>query len=128
MKLRHLSLFALLLFPALAFGSVTGKYKFKGKSGTGVPYSGIATIEKAGKNVFNARWAYPDGSVDVGTATLKDNILSFVFVNIVNQGFGDFGVITYKVGKHDTLKGEYVYFGKTSVGHEKMKKIANTLG
>jgi hypothetical protein len=124
MKLRYASLLTLLLFPTLAFASIAGKYKFKGESGSGVPYSGIATIVKAGENVFEARWVYSDGSFDVGTAVLKDNNLSFVFANVIGQEFGDRGVISYEIKGH-TLKGTYVYFAKTSVGHEKMKKICH---
>lgn len=122
MKLRYGSLLALLLFPTLAFAGIAGKYKFKGESGSGVPYSGTATIVKAGKNVFEARWVYPDGSFDVGTAILKDDRLSFVFANVIGQELGDRGVITYEIKGH-TLRGNYVYFARTSVGHEKMKKI-----
>jgi hypothetical protein len=122
MKLRYVLLCTLFLFPTLAFSCIAGTYKFKGVSGGGDSYRGVATIVKAGKNVYNARWVYSDNSFDVGTGVLKGDRISFVFANVIGQAFGAYGVITYKIEDH-AFKGRYVYFDSTSVGHEKMKKI-----
>lgn len=122
MKLRHMLLCTLFLFPVLAFSDIAGQYKFKGESGSGEPYNGVATVVKAGENLYNVRWVYSDDTFDVGTGVVTGDHISFVFANVIDQGFGEYGVITYKIDDH-TFKGRYVYFDKTSVGHEKMKKI-----
>ena len=121
MKLRNIVVMAALCLPAIAFPGIAGKYKFKGVSGQGAPYHGLATIIKA-KDAYEARWVYPDGTFEVGTAVRHGDTLSFVFTSVNNGTYGDYGVISYTIeGK--TFKGTYCYFASTSVGHEQMKKI-----
>lgn len=113
---------AFLLFPALAFSGIAGKYKFKGIDRNGDPYNGVATIVKAKGGVYEIRWVYPDGTFDVGTGVKKKDHISFVFANVVDTSFGAYGVIAYKI-EDNTFKGLYTYFAETGIGHEKMKKI-----
>lgn len=122
MQFRHMILCAFLLFPTLAFSSITGKYKFKGTTPTGGEYKGTATIVQGKGNVYEARWLYPDGSFEVGTGVKKGDYISFVFASVIGTSFGTYGVIQYKINDH-TLKGTYAIFAEPGTGHEIMKKI-----
>lgn len=119
MNLRALILSVFFVFPVCVFAHITGTYHVSGFDPlTGREYSGVAVLTE-NDSVYTMNWTFTSGNTDVGTGLRDHDHISFVFEELNSNRFG---VQTYEIHDHHTLKGPWIRLGATENGIETLKK------
>jgi len=108
-------------FQAAEAGSAAvkyGVYKLKGTNPDGMKkYDGRIVIQREGSN-YRVTWFIGPklGQTQTGIGILENGVLSIGYLD--NSG-GDFGVVSMKVGKNNSLKGKWAsLFSRGGFGEE----------